>query len=54
LRGLEDYKTHWTEHLRQTQTIIIFRRYGIAYYKTQFVENILRPIWRKLKNFRRK
>ncbi|MDR3198264.1 MAG: GNAT family N-acetyltransferase, partial [Planctomycetaceae bacterium] len=39
LRGLEDYKTHWTEHLRQTQTIIIFRRYGIAYYKTQFVEN---------------
>jgi CelD/BcsL family acetyltransferase involved in cellulose biosynthesis len=51
LRGLEDYKTHWTEHLRPTKTIIIFRRYGIAYYKTQLVEKILRPIWRKLKNF---
>jgi CelD/BcsL family acetyltransferase involved in cellulose biosynthesis len=49
LRGLEDYKTHWTEHLRQTKTIIVFRRYGFAYYKTQLVETILRPIWRKLK-----
>ncbi|MDR0705050.1 MAG: GNAT family N-acetyltransferase, partial [Planctomycetaceae bacterium] len=54
LRGLEDYKTHWTEHLHPTKTIIIFRRYGIAYYKTQFVEKILRSIWRKLKNFRNK
>ncbi|MDR2756992.1 MAG: GNAT family N-acetyltransferase, partial [Planctomycetaceae bacterium] len=43
LRGLEDYKTHWTEHLRQTQTIIVFRRYGLAYYKTKLVENVLRP-----------
>ncbi|MDR2115003.1 MAG: GNAT family N-acetyltransferase [Planctomycetaceae bacterium] len=54
LRGLEDYKTHWTEHLRQTQTIVIFRRYGISFYKTLFIENILRPIWRKFKNFRNK
>jgi hypothetical protein len=54
LRGLEDYKTHWTEHLRQTKTIIVFRHHGFAYYKTQLIEKILRPIWRKLKNFRNK
>ncbi|MDR2169675.1 MAG: GNAT family N-acetyltransferase [Planctomycetaceae bacterium] len=49
LRGLEDYKTHWTEQLRQTKTIIIFKKKGIAFYKTKFIENIIRPIWRKLK-----
>ncbi|MDR1479444.1 MAG: GNAT family N-acetyltransferase [Planctomycetaceae bacterium] len=54
LRGLEDYKSHWTEHLRQTKTIIIFRRYGFAYYKTQLIEKFLRPIWRKLRRNRHK
>ncbi|MDR2346642.1 MAG: GNAT family N-acetyltransferase [Planctomycetaceae bacterium] len=49
LRGLEDYKTHWTEYMRHTQTIIFFRRRGLAYYRIKFIENIIRPIWRKLK-----
>ncbi|MDR2644289.1 MAG: GNAT family N-acetyltransferase [Planctomycetaceae bacterium] len=49
LRGLEDYKTHWTEQQHQTQTIIVFRQRGFAYYRNLFVEKILRPIGRKIK-----
>ncbi|MDR0391264.1 MAG: GNAT family N-acetyltransferase [Planctomycetaceae bacterium] len=49
LRGLEDYKTHWTEQQHQTQTIIIFRKRGFAYYRTLFVETILRPFVQKIK-----
>jgi CelD/BcsL family acetyltransferase involved in cellulose biosynthesis len=52
LRGLEDYKTHWTEYQHPTQTLAVFRRKGIAYYRTLFLENFLRPVWRKFKNFR--
>ncbi|MDR2761292.1 MAG: GNAT family N-acetyltransferase [Planctomycetaceae bacterium] len=49
LRGLEYYKTYWADQLRQTKTIIFFRKRGLAYYLTQLVENIIRPVWRKIK-----
>lgn len=52
LRGLEDYKTHWTEHLRETQSVAVFRRRGVAYYRTKIVEDVLRPLWRRLKSLK--
>ncbi|MDR1485046.1 MAG: GNAT family N-acetyltransferase [Planctomycetaceae bacterium] len=54
LRGLEDYKTHWTEQQHQTQTIIIFRQHGLAYYRTLLVEHLIRPVWRTIKNYSRR
>jgi CelD/BcsL family acetyltransferase involved in cellulose biosynthesis len=49
LRGLEDYKTHWTDLRHPTKTIILFRQHAFQYYRRQLIELILRPLWRSFK-----
>ena len=49
LRGLEDYKSNWTDFKRETEVVHVFRRKGFSYWKRVIWENVIRPLGRKIK-----
>jgi hypothetical protein len=51
LRGLEWYKTSYTNQFRNTKWLYIFRRRGLAYWSRNLLDNIIRPVYRRLKLF---
>ena len=50
LRGLEDYKSNWTDHMRKTEIVRVFRTRGFRFWKRVLWENFVRPLVRFAKN----
>ena len=49
LRGREPYKDSCANSSRKTQWLFVFQHRGIAYWSRFLLDDIARPIWRKIK-----
>jgi len=50
LRGLEWYKTSFTQQYRETAWLYVFRRPGIAFQIRRFLDQTIRPVARKVRD----
>lgn len=54
LRGLEWYKTSYTEQFRETAWLYVFRKRGLAWRNRLFVDQWIKPVYRRIRSIIRR